>query len=136
MEIFSQDWARQWREEINSSDAYRNAAKGWNGSLALRMKGPRGKGGSRGVFVDLGNGGCTDGRVASQEDLAAAQFVMSADAKVWREVLDGRFEPVLGIMTGRLKLERGKISELVPWVKAAKELVAAAGRVGGNFPTA
>ena len=135
MEIFSAQWAQAWKEQINASDAYRRAAEGWTGSLALRLK-RRGKGPGGAVFVELNGGGCIGGRVASPEDLTAAQFVMTADQKVWHEVLDGRFEPVLGIMTGRLKLERGKLSELAPWVKAAKELVAAAGRVGGTFPAA
>lgn len=135
MEIFSSAWAEAWKEQINASEAYRRAADGWNGALALRLR-LRGSPATRDVVVDLADGRCVDGRVASAEDLAAARFVMAADVKVWREVLEGRFEPVLGIMTGRLKLERGKLSELVPWVGAAKELVAAAGRVGGEFPTA
>lgn len=135
MEIFSSEWARAWKDQINASNAYRKAAEGWTGSLALRTKRRNGRSSSA-VLVDLEGGGCVDGRAASPQDLASAQFVMAANEKVWREVLDGRFEPVIGIMSGRLKLERGKLSELVPWVKAAKELVAAAGRVGGTFPRA
>ena len=136
MEIFEPAWAESWQQEINRSAAYRQAAAAWQGSLALEMTGlgagePNGR---RAVYVDLGEGSCRRARTASPADLENADFVISADREIWRKILQGRAEPILWLMTGRLKLVRGELSSLVPWVRAAKELVVAAGRVGGTFP--
>ena len=125
-QVFSEDWAEAWAEELRASDAYREAAATWEGSLALVMTGD---GGDQAVFVDLWHGECRDARPASGDDRQTADFVIAADSEIWRQVLAGKLEPIFGIMSAKLKLERGSMAKLVPQVKAAKELVAAAARI-------
>lgn len=130
-EVFSEQWARAWAAELSASDAYREAAATWEGSLALVMTGDTG---DRAVFVDLWHGECRDARPASGDDRQSADFVIVADTEIWKLVLAGELEPVFGIMSAKLKLERGSLAKLVPQVKAAKELVAAAARIDTAFP--
>ena len=132
-EAFSEEWARQWAQELRVSDAYRTAAATWEGSLALVMKTAGGR--RKAVFADLWHGECRDARLASDQDRESADFAIAADIETWEQVLAGTLEPVMGIMSGRLQLERGSLAALVPQVKAAQELVAAAARVDTVFPS-
>ena len=42
----------------------------------------------------------------------------------------------MGLMTGKLKLRRGSVAQLTPYMNASKELVLAATRVPSTFPGA
>lgn len=136
-EVFTASWAEAWAEEIRRSDKYRKAAATWEGSLVLEAKADAqiGMPEGRAVFLDLWHGRCRDSRVASAEDLASADYVLQADLATWQRVLSGQLEPVLGIMSGQVKLQRGNVAKLAPYVQASREVVAAAGRVDSHFPT-
>ncbi len=129
-EVFSEEWARRWAEELRASDAYRAAAATWEGSLALVMTGDSE---DRSVFVDLWHGECRGARRARDDDRQEADFVIAAGVDTWKQVLAGKLEPIFGLMSGKLELERGSLAALVPQVKAATELVAAAARVDTDF---
>ena len=139
-EVFSEPWVSAWADEIRGSDAYRQAAATWEGSVALAMSvlgdAERGadRSGERGVFLDLWHGECRDARVASDADLEQADFVLAADLDVWRRVLARDLDPIMGLMTGKLKLRRGSLAKLTPQMNASKELVLAATRVATAFP--
>lgn len=135
-EVFSEPWVSAWADEIRRSEAYRQAAATWEGSVALAMDvpGDGDRSGERGVFLDLCHGECRDARVASDEDLEQADFVLAADLDVWRRVLARDLDPIMGLMTGKLKLRRGSLAKLTPQMNASKELVLAATRVPMAFP--
>jgi putative sterol carrier protein len=135
-ELFGDEWARVFREEIAASEGYARAAKGWEGAMVFSLIADEAMGvlAERGVYLDLWHGVCRAARAASREDLDGASYVVAAAAAVWREVLEGRLEPLLGVMSGRLKLVRGSFARLLPYVTAAKELLAAAQRVPTEFP--
>jgi putative sterol carrier protein len=137
-ELFGEDWARAWREEIAASEAYRSAAASWEGAMVFAMTADEASGvpGERRVYLDLWHGDCRDARAAADADVAAASYVVTAAPAVWREVLEGRVEPLFAVMSGKLKLVRGSIARLLPYVTAARELLAAARRVPTEFPHA
>ena len=134
-QAFSQEWALAWAEELRASDAYRRAAAKWEGSLALVMTygNPQPDAGDACVFADLWHGECRSARRAGEEDREQADFVIAGGVEVWKRVLAGELEPIFGIMSGKLKLERGSLAKLVPQVAAARELVAAAARIDTVF---
>lgn len=136
-EVFTASWAEAWTEEIRRSDKYRRAAATWEGSLVLEAKADAKSGmpEGRAVFLDLWHGLCRDSRIASPDDLATADYVLKADLATWKRVLGGELEPVLGIMSGQVKLQRGNVAKLAPYVQASREVVAAAGRIDSHFPT-
>jgi putative sterol carrier protein len=132
-EVFTQDWAVAWGEAIRASDAYRAAAQRWQWPMVITMiLGPEWP--ERSVFLDLFAGDCREARSATETDRAAAPYILSGDFHAWKQVLEGEADPILALMKGTLKLEKGSLAALIPYVTAARELVAAAARVPYRLP--
>ncbi len=134
-EMFTHSWAMAWGEEIRANEAYREAARTWEWPIVLTMKEDRELGvPERSVYADLFRGDCREARAATPADLESAPFVLAGEARNWKRVLDGELEPISGIMRGKLKLARGSLATLLPYVPAAKQLVVSATRVETLFP--
>ncbi len=135
IQFFSAPWIEAWADELRRSESYRRAAAAWEGSLVFRLGDatPPPASGERAVFLDLWHGECRQARFASAGDLADAEYIIEADLPVWKGLLQGRAQPLMALMTGKLRLKRGSLSSLMPHVQASQELVAAAGRVPTDF---
>ena len=131
--VFSETWAEAWCAEINASDAYRDAGRSWTGPVVLVEEGG-GPDDRRGVFADLREGECREARTLAPGDEERATVVIGASREVWERVLDGKVDPILGLLKGTLRLEKGQMARLVPHARGSKELVAAAARLDGVFP--
>ena len=127
-EIFTAPWARGWAEQLNSSEAYRQAARNWHGSICFQLR-DRDPGKQRCIFLDLEEGVCRDARVATAEDRESADYVLTARERVWRRVIDGRTDPLIALMTGQIRFERGRLMDFAEHTEAAKELMKAAQRI-------
>ena len=136
MEVFSEEWCIACCERLNASESYRQSAAGWEGAAVLVMSADpeHGVDADRAVWLDIHHGGCRGTRVATDEDLATAPYVFRADAGAWKKLLAGEIDPISAAMTGKLKLSRGNLFTLAKYAPAAREMVAAAGEVGGTFP--
>ena len=134
--LFSDAWAVALGEALRSSERYRKAAAGWEGAVVLEWSdAPATEGASAhegaasgtsvgcGVFLDLHQGDCRAARMASVADYDAARFVLSADLKAWRTMLDGAMAPTMAILRGKLKVQKGSVGALMPHAHAASELV-------------
>ncbi len=132
-DLFSDPWATALGCALAESADYRRAAARWEGGLVLSWLGddgaPRG-----GVFLDLLHGDCRAARAAREEDLASADFVIAGGLPAWLAVLEGRSEPLGAIMRGQLRLRRGSLARLMPFVEAARLLAMAARTVPTRFP--
>ena len=137
-EVFTDPWAQAWKQEINDSKAYEEAARTWEWPLVLVMEADPDENvpERRAVLVDLYHGKCREARLATTVDVQEVPYVISADPFSWREVLEGSLEAIGGIMKGRLVLTRGNMVVLARYVNAATELVRAATRIQSAFPTA
>jgi putative sterol carrier protein len=134
-EVFTHDWAVAWGEAIRASDAYRTAAQRWQWPMVITMTFDPELGlPDRSVFLDLFEGDCREARSATEIDRAAVPFVISGDFHAWKEVLERDLDPILALMTGKLKLAKGSLAALIPYVTSARELVAAAAQVPYRFP--
>lgn len=127
-EIFSEPWARGWAEQLNSSQKYKEAASDWHGSICFRLR-DRNPGKERCVFLDLEEGVCRDARLATPEDREAADYVLSARERVWKRLIEGRTDPLIALMSGLIKFERGRVMDFAEHTEAAKELMRAAQRI-------
>jgi ribonucleoside-diphosphate reductase beta chain len=128
--IFSQTWAEELGAALNGSETYRRAARRWEGSLLLASAEQE----ADAVFLDLDAGVCRAARRARAGDDAHARFVLSASHAVWRRVLDGKVGAIPALLKRQIKLERGRLTELMPHAAAARELVVAAQGLGTEFP--
>jgi putative sterol carrier protein len=137
-EVFSNEWAAACRERLNHHGRLKNVASSWSSPVALVMRpDPRlGVDRERVIYLELHDGVCVVSRVADRDDRARAEFVLAADAAQWKRMLSGGLDPIPAVMLGKLKLERGSLTALLPHAAAARELIAAARDAGGYFPDA
>ena len=131
MEVFTEPWTERFREEINDSDSYRSHGATWNAPIALEMS-FTGDAPSRTVVLHLHHGTCERASCGHGSD--GVGLVVRTDVPGWQRILAGRMDPIWGIMSGKLKLVRGSLSELVPYARAAKALVDSAARIEATFP--
>lgn len=135
-ELFSAEWADAWRDALNTSAAYRAAAAEWRDTLALVLLADARFGihEDRGVFLELYEGECRTARTVNGTDRQEAAYVIEAIPAVWQEVLRGTLAPLTAIALGRLRLARGNVAQLMPFVAAARELVATAAALETTYP--
>lgn len=132
MLVFSEEWCAAWCAALNAEPAYAQAAATWEGAVVLVAEG---EGVARsGAWLDLHHGACRDARPASPADEVTARYVLTATPSVWRQVLTGGLAPLMGVMLGKIRLARGGLGELLPYVGAARLMVEMAGRVPAAFP--
>ena len=132
--IFTEPWARGWAQELNSSEKYRQAACNWHGSICFRLR-DRNPGKERCVFLDLKEGICRGARIATPEDRESADYVLAARERIWRRLVEGRTDPLVALMTGLIKFERGRLMDFAAHTDAAKELMRAAQRIDATTAT-
>jgi putative sterol carrier protein len=136
LELFSQEWINAAVTALGTSTGYQKAAATWEGAMVFTVQADPSLGISqaRSVYFDLWHGECRLGKVADAADLENAQYVVSADAFTWQQVMQGKLEPIAGLLRGKLKLSKGNMAVLARYVLAAKELVLCAASVPTKFP--
>ena len=135
-ELFTPAWAEAFCHALNANERYRQAARNWEGALLLIIEAsPRhGIPTSRAVHLDLYHGTCRSAWAGTPEEAPEAAYVLSATPEVWKEILSGKRSPMAAMLQSRLKLRKGKLAALFPYVRAAQELVATAARLKTRFP--
>lgn len=136
MEVFTEEWCTACCARLNARESYRTAAADWEGSVVLVMTADPAQGvdADRAVWIDARHGVCHESHVASAAERGSATYVLQADPAGWQRLLAGEADPVSSLMTGKLRLIRGNLFALAKYAGAAKEMVLAAGEVGGTFP--
>ena len=135
-EIFTEQWARQWSDAINANPEYKKAATKWEGAIGMIMTvdGDMGIPSERMVIADLWHGDCRKAWAAGEAELADTPYLIKASPATWKSVLAGKTDPIVGLMGGKLKLAKGSLFALLPYAKAAKELVNSAIAVDTSYP--
>lgn len=129
----SNEWAQALKAAINESEAYRSAAKTWEGDFYFIIE-PEGSLTERSIlYVDLWHGDCRDAFVAADEAVKRPEFVINAPVSAWKQVVTKQIDPVQALMTRRLKLQ-GNMMKIMRAVKAAQELVNCCTMVPTEFP--
>lgn len=122
----SQAWLDRLVQEVNNSTAYASAAQSWEGDVKLVVEGVAG------VWLDLWHGQCREAEYLTDPSMRQAEFTITAGLAQWRNVLEGKLDPLQGMMTRQIKLE-GNLVKIMKNVKAAQELVRCATRVETEF---
>ena len=127
------EWVKAAMVELNSSDAYRQAAKGWEGDIVFIVKAlPGGKPEVR-LYMDLWHGECRDAYELTDPADVKSEFEIVAPLPVWRKVLEGKLDPIRGLVSRRLKM-KGNMMKVMKAPKAAIELVNACALVDTSWP--
>ncbi len=131
----SDEWVQQLKEQLNTSPAYADAAKNWEGDFYFAID-PE-KGGPitepSYLYMDLWHGVCREAYEVKDKTQKNPAFVMSGPYSKWKRVVTGKLDPLQGLMTGQLKL-KGNMVMVMKNVKAAQEMVRACTRIDAQFP--
>lgn len=122
----SQAWTDVFCETINNSDAYASAAKTWEGDFLFIVD----QGG--GIYVDLWHGKCRAAEFVPDPSTRQTEFRITASMDKWRQVIEGKLDPIQGLVTRQLKLD-GNLVKIMKNVKAAQELVRCATQIDTDF---
>lgn len=134
MQIFSESWASAYQDAINQNPKYATTSQNWNHG-ALAMTTTFADGTDHAIILDLAGGECLSAQVVTHtEAQAQASLVIQGDLGAWQDVLNGKIQPLMAIMRGKLKLTKGSIGQLMPFTQSAIELVNSAQQIETEFP--
>lgn len=125
MSVFpSEEWMSAYRDRINGSADYREAAATWEGDIAFVFEAEPDRGVPEDLWavLDLWHGECRMSRMTSAEQGSRCAYVIRAPYSRWKDVLRGDLDPVKAMMQGKLKVQ-GDLATIVRYVRAANELV-------------
>jgi putative sterol carrier protein len=130
-----EEWLDQLKEQLNTSPAYADAAKNWEGDFYFVIDPEKNSPLSDSVYLymDLWHGACRDAyRVMDKAEKTPA-YVMSGPYGKWKKVVTAKLDPIQALVTGQLKL-KGNMVMVMKNVKAAQEIIRACTRIDAAFP--
>ena len=135
VEAFSSEWAQLFKDEVNKSAVYRQAAKGWKWRVGLVVEAEpdRNFPESRGIVMDLFEGEARGIAVGPADEARACDFVITAPYSRWKQVAMKELDATRGMLQGKLKL-KGDLPTIVRYTKASQELTECTTRVPVAWP--
>jgi len=121
----TQEWFDVYKEEINKSAAYEEAAKTWEGDFYFIVaKGGPVKEEIYG-YVDLYHGKCREVEVVSDPKKYDPEFKIVAPYAIWKRISLKQLDSTQALITKQSKLltgSRGTMAKIMRYTKAANEL--------------
>ena len=132
----TQDWLDAVQVAINTSLAYREAARNWEGDFWFIVE-PEAQPGEQPnmrlwIYLDLWHGECRVARIASDEREYNPEFRISGSRRNWQQVLQREIDPIRALMTNALKL-KGNLAKIMRNIRAAQALVLCVAQVPCQF---
>ncbi len=128
----SPEWVQALQEQLNTSQAYADAAKNWEGDFYFIVDPEGALTAPIYLYMDLWHGKCRAAFVAPDKSAKAPAFVMSGTYSKWKKVVSAQLDPLQALMTNQLKL-KGNMTMVMKNVKAAQEIVKACTRIETEF---
>ncbi len=132
LEFPSDEWIKELSRQLNASEVYEKSAKDWEGDFIFVVEPDDAYDDTAYLFLALYHGKSPDAAVLNSEDEREAEFVIRAPFTAWRRVIEGKLDPIQGMMTRKLKVE-GNMMKIMRYPKAAKEIVACCALVPTDF---
>jgi putative sterol carrier protein len=132
---FSDEWADAYKQEINNSAVYKQAAAGWEGVVALIVEAEPEKNfpETKGIWMDLWHGEARDIKVVNEDEAEKADFVIRGPYTRWKQVAQKELDSTKAMMQGKLKL-KGDLPTIVRYTKASQEMTECTTRVPVEYP--
>jgi len=128
----SDEWIKTLMVKINESEAYRSAARTWEGDFYFIVEPGDTSSEPIVMYMDLWHGECRDAFVAEDAAAKEPEFRIHAPVSAWELVVTKQLDPIQALMTRRLKLQ-GNMMKIMRAVKAAQELVNCCTQVPTEF---
>ena len=128
----SDAWIKELGRLLNDSPSYERSARDWEGDFTFVVEADEAWDETSYLFLGLWHGKSTDAKMDGQ-DGQDVEFVIRAPFSTWREVIEGRLEPIQGMMMRRLRLE-GDMRKILRYPRAAKEIVSCCALIPTDWP--
>jgi len=132
IKFISDEWIKELSRQLNASKDYERSAKDWEGDFVFVIEPDESHPNHAYFFLGLLHGKSPDAALVASENERKADFKIRAPYGNWRRVIEGRLDPIQGMMTGKLKLQ-GNLLKIMRYPKAAKDLVACCSKVPTDF---
>ena len=118
----TQEWADAMVRELNSSQAYKEAAKNWEGGMYVIVE-PDASFKHRIIgYYDLWHGECRPACVIKYKSEKSPKYQIWGQFTVMSQVLEKKLDVVQATMTGKLKVN-GDMAQAMKMLGAAVEFV-------------
>jgi putative sterol carrier protein len=131
----SDEWIKELSAQLNASESYERSAKDWEGDFVFIIEADSALSGTAYLYLDLYHGKSPSARQLAGVDEVKAAFILSAPFSTWQRVIEGKLDPIQGMMTRQLKLQ-GNMMQVMRYPKAAKEIVSCCTLVPTDFSAA
>jgi putative sterol carrier protein len=128
----SDEWIKELSRQLNASDSYEKSAKDWEGDFVFIIEPDDAYDTTAYLFLGLYHGKSPDAALIGSADEREAEFLLSAPFSSWRQVIEGKLDPIQGMMTRKLKV-KGNMMKIMRYPKAAKEIVSCCALVPTDF---
>lgn len=128
----SDEWIKELSRLLNASPAYERSAKDWEGDFIFVIEGDSAHQETAYLYLDLYHGKSPSAEQLADRNARKAAYVLSAPFSVWRRVIEGKLDPIQGMMTKKLRVE-GNMMQIMRYPKAAKEIVSCCALVPTDF---
>lgn len=124
-------WLQELHQKLNASSAYASAAKKWEGDLCFIVSAGAGIEQDTYLYMDLWHGQSRGVQVTTTP--INSEFTITAPLATWKRVIQGKLDPIRGLMGRQLKL-KGPMAKIMKAPKAAIELVNCAKSIDTQWP--
>jgi len=128
----SDEWIKELSGKLNESEDYERSAKDWEGDFVFIVEPDEAYDGTAYLFLGLYHGKSPDAALVESKDERDVEFALTAPFSNWRKVIEGKLDPIQGMMTRKLKL-KGNMMKIMRYPKAAKEIVNCCSLVPTDF---
>jgi putative sterol carrier protein len=126
------EWIKEVSRQLNESKDYEASAKDWEGDFIFVAEPDESYARPLYFFISLFHGKSPDAAMIASEDERKAHYKVRGTFSTWRKVIEGKLDPIQGMMTKKLKLD-GNLAKVMRYPRAAKEIVAACSKVPTDF---
>lgn len=129
------EWLIAYRAAIDASAELAEAAKDWDRDITIVVEAEPDKGvpNDTWAWFHIQHGKVADAKLVSPDDGERAEYVIFAPYSRWKEVIQGKLDPIRGMLQGKLKV-KGDLKALTEEVDAAHALVKVASTIPSEFP--
>lgn len=128
LEFPSDAWIKELSSQLNRSESYERSAKDWEGDFLFVIEPDETYDDTAYLYLGLRHGKSTGAALVDSEEERETEFVIRAPYGKWRKVIEGKLDPIQGMMTKQLKLS-GNMMKIMRYPKAAQEIVACCAEV-------
>ncbi|MBN1314860.1 MAG: SCP2 sterol-binding domain-containing protein [Anaerolineales bacterium] len=126
------EWIKELSAKLNESESYEKSAKNWEGDFVFVVESDDAYPDEAYLFLGLYHGKSPESMALGSLEEKPAEYIIRAPYKTWRKVVEGKIDPIQGMMTKQLKL-KGNMMMIMRYPKAAKEIMNCVATIPTDF---